>query len=89
MCYVSLRNVNIKNISNFAFQTGYFLISMADLKIALEFGGGAEVLVGNQKVHEVAFPSKNKVWTIGDLLYWIKDNILKERPELFLQDGSV
>lgn len=27
--------------------------------------------------------------TIKDLLMWIKDNILRERPELFLQDDTV
>lgn len=26
---------------------------------------------------------------IKDLLTWMKDNILTERPELFLQNGSV
>lgn len=26
---------------------------------------------------------------IRDLLVWMKENILTERPELFIQDGSV
>ncbi|VEN64802.1 unnamed protein product [Callosobruchus maculatus] len=62
---------------------------MAVLQIGLEFGGGAEILVGNQKVHEISLLITDKLWTIGGLLHWIKDNILKERPELFLQNGSV
>jgi len=28
-------------------------------------------------------------WNIRNLLIWIKDNLLKERPELFIQDESV
>ena len=27
-------------------------------------------------------------WTIGKLLVWIRENILKERPELFLKDAA-
>lgn len=27
--------------------------------------------------------------TLGDLLFWVKDNLLTERPELFIQDDSV
>ncbi|KAJ8970309.1 hypothetical protein NQ317_000769 [Molorchus minor] len=30
-----------------------------------------------------------KDWILGDLLIWLRDNLLKERPELFLQDNSV
>lgn len=30
-----------------------------------------------------------KPWTVGRLLFWIKDNLLQERPELFIQGESV
>ncbi len=56
-----------------------------DLKI--EFNGGAELLFGNQKSHKVKVPPK--VDDISGLLRWIRENLLKERPELFLQDDSV
>ncbi|KAJ1525497.1 hypothetical protein ONE63_010306 [Megalurothrips usitatus] len=59
------------------------------LKITLEFGGGAELLFGNSKKHEVTLPTCDKPWTIRNLLPWIKDNLLKERPELFLQGETV
>ncbi|XP_022920070.1 ubiquitin-related modifier 1 [Onthophagus taurus] len=62
---------------------------MSVLPIVIEFGGGAELLFDNKKKHTVELPAKDKSWIIGDLLFWIKDNLLKERPELFLQDDSV
>ncbi|KAJ8951292.1 hypothetical protein NQ318_008196 [Aromia moschata] len=60
-----------------------------NVEISIEFGGGAELLFDNKKLHIVKLPVKDKQWILGDLLFWIKDNLLKERPELFLQDGSV
>ncbi|KAJ8962949.1 hypothetical protein NQ314_005666 [Rhamnusium bicolor] len=59
------------------------------MEINVEFGGGAELLFDNKKVHDVLLPHKEKEWILGDLLVWLKDNLLKERPELFLQDESV
>lgn len=58
------------------------------LEISLEFGGGAELLFGRQKKHSVTLPDED-AWTIAKLLQWIKANLLKERPELFLQGTSV
>ncbi|KAG4077145.1 hypothetical protein HA402_016132 [Bradysia odoriphaga] len=58
------------------------------LDITLEFGGGAEFLFNKIKKHEVSLDGQ-KVQTIRDLLTWMKENILTERPELFIQDGSV
>ena len=66
------------------------------LKLQLQFGGGAELLFDKIKKREIELPpltkyfpdSVNKKWTIKELLVWIKDNLLRERPELFLQVGS-
>jgi len=55
------------------------------MDVILEFGGGAELLFDKKKEHHVSVPTK----TIGELLPWIKDNLLKERPELFLQGETV
>ena len=33
--------------------------------------------------------SESGSWTIQKLLFWMRDNLLKERPELFLKDNSV
>ncbi|XP_076316427.1 ubiquitin-related modifier 1 isoform X5 [Tachypleus tridentatus] len=51
--------------------------------------GGAELLFNNQKKFDVTLPSNDKPWTIQNLLKWIKDNLLKERPEFFIQGDSV
>jgi len=62
------------------------------MKLTLEFGGGAELLVNKQKQHQVTLPptpSSGDEWRIQELLYWIRDNILQERPELFLKDNTV
>ncbi|KAK2581153.1 hypothetical protein KPH14_007962 [Odynerus spinipes] len=57
------------------------------LPITIEFRGGAESLFDNKKKYEVNLPSDK--WTLKRLLYWIRDNLLKERPELFMQDDTV
>ncbi|XP_063986705.1 ubiquitin-related modifier 1 isoform X2 [Diachasmimorpha longicaudata] len=58
------------------------------LPITVEFGGGAELLFDKKKRHDVKLPG-DKEWTLQKLLYWIKDNLLKEREELFLQEDTV
>ncbi|XP_005180864.1 ubiquitin-related modifier 1 homolog [Musca domestica] len=59
-----------------------------DLKIVLEFSAGAELLFDNIKKREITLPSTEK-WTIRNLLKWMKENILRERPELFIQGDTV
>jgi ubiquitin related modifier 1 len=70
-------------------RTKYKNTAMPNVHITVEFGGGAELLFDNKKTHSVTLPEKDKEWLIKDLLTWIRDNLLKERPELFLQDDSV
>eukprot|EP00075_Anas_platyrhynchos_P037172 XP_027326425.1 ubiquitin-related modifier 1 isoform X1 [Anas platyrhynchos] len=52
-------------------------------------GGGAELLFDGVKKHQVTLPSQPEPWDIRNLLKWIKTNLLKERPELFMQGESV
>ncbi|XP_047039891.1 ubiquitin-related modifier 1 homolog isoform X2 [Helicoverpa zea] len=67
------------------------------LNLHLHFGGGAELLFDKIKKREIELPalkkylpdSSNDKWTIRELLLWIKDNLLREREELFLQGDSV
>lgn len=62
------------------------------MNVTLEFGGGAELLFNKQKQHKVSLPEKppsGDVWRIQELLYWVRDNLLAERPELFLKEGTV
>ncbi|XP_015734853.1 ubiquitin-related modifier 1 isoform X2 [Coturnix japonica] len=51
--------------------------------------GGAELLFDGVKKHQVTLPSQPEPWDIRNLLKWIKQNLLKEKPELFMQGESV
>ncbi|XP_017600911.1 PREDICTED: ubiquitin-related modifier 1 [Corvus brachyrhynchos] len=53
------------------------------------FRGGAELLFDGVKKHQVTLPCQPEPWDIRNLLKWIKHNLLKERPELFMQGESV
>ncbi|KAK9300739.1 hypothetical protein QLX08_006688 [Tetragonisca angustula] len=57
------------------------------ISVIIELGGGAELLFDKRKKHSVNLPGND--WTIQKLLFWMKDNLLKERPELFMQDDTV
>ncbi|XP_040387511.1 ubiquitin-related modifier 1 [Cygnus olor] len=61
----------------------------APVSLQVEFGGGAELLFDGVKKHQVTLPSQPEPWDIRNLLKWIKMNLLKERPELFMQGESV
>ncbi|GAA6085020.1 ubiquitin-related modifier 1 [Tachysurus ichikawai] len=51
--------------------------------------GGAELLFDGVKDHHVTLPSQSEPWDLKQLLVWIQENLLKERPELFVQGDSV
>ncbi|XP_006617004.1 ubiquitin-related modifier 1 isoform X3 [Apis dorsata] len=63
-------------------------IENSEISVTIEFGGGAELLFDKKKRHEVNLPGVNE-WTIQKLLFWITDNLLKERQELFIQGDTV
>ncbi|XP_078182769.1 ubiquitin-related modifier 1 homolog [Carex rostrata] len=62
------------------------------MRLSLEFGGGLELLLKESvKLHQVdVIPksSEDKV-TMRDLLSWVKGNLIKERPEMFIKGDSV
>lgn len=60
----------------------------AKLPLTIAFGGGAELLFDKKKKFEIDLPAGEE-WTLKRLLFWIKDNLLTERPELFLQGDTV
>jgi len=60
---------------------------MSTKTIQVEFSGGCELLFNNQKKHSLNLPEK--ILTLKDLLQWIKETLLKERPELFISEGTV
>lgn len=61
------------------------------VEVKVEFAGGAELLFNNVKKHTLQLPAQesSSPWTIKDLIQWIKMNLLKERPELFVQGDTV
>ncbi|XP_036385535.1 ubiquitin-related modifier 1 [Megalops cyprinoides] len=61
----------------------------APIAVHLEFGGGAELLFGGVKEHQVTLPSQSEPWDMKQLLAWIRANMLQERPELFAQGDTV
>ena len=60
---------------------------MSGLSLTLEFAGGAELLVNKVKKHDVCVDAGVK--SMGQLLVWIKDNLIEERPELFMSGDTV
>lgn len=60
--------------------------------IRIEFGGGLEVLFSRQKSYKVDIPSTKddgKPTDLKYLIHWLKENLLKEREELFLEGDTV
>uniref|UniRef100_A0A8C5KDI1 Ubiquitin-related modifier 1 n=1 Tax=Jaculus jaculus TaxID=51337 RepID=A0A8C5KDI1_JACJA len=60
----------------------------APLCVEVEFGGGAELLFDGVK-KQVTFSGQEGPWDIQNLLVWIKKNLLKKQPELFIQGDSM
>lgn len=63
----------------------------ATKSVRIEFGGGLELLFSNQKSHKVELPATvgDKPTNVDYLIHWLKDNLLKERVELFIEGDTV
>lgn len=57
--------------------------------LTLEFRGGAELLFGGVKDHQVTLPESDTQWTVRQLLVWIRDNMLRQQTDMFLQGSTV
>jgi len=63
-------------------------MSSGGLSVTLEFAGGAELLlVDKAKKHQVQL--RPEVDSVGKLLAWVRDNLISERPELFMSGDTV
>ncbi|GJW58538.1 ubiquitin-related modifier 1 homolog 1 [Tanacetum coccineum] len=53
--------------------------------------GGLELLCNSVKIHsvDVDLPAEEKKLTMKHLLAWVKSNLIKERPEMFMKGDSV
>ena len=59
------------------------------LRLTIEFSGGAELLFDKVKSHKITLPVDGTTWDLRRLISWISSNLLKERPELFVQGETV
>ncbi|MES1915039.1 MAG: hypothetical protein MHM6MM_007042 [Cercozoa sp. M6MM] len=59
------------------------------LELAVEFDGGLELLFGNQKQHTLQIDRSDDTISMRELIDYLRQNLLQERPELFVQDDSV
>jgi ubiquitin related modifier 1 len=73
--------------------------------LKIEFGGGLELLFSNQRSHKVSLPATvpndnttaipvpenepTKPADITYLIHYLRDHLLKERAELFVENGTV
>ncbi|KAJ7326354.1 ubiquitin-like modifier 1 [Mycena albidolilacea] len=74
---------------------------VASISLKVEFSGGLELLFSNQRSHKLSVPALVPT-TYGDttsdaqkpaditfLIHYLRDNLLKERVELFMENGTV
>lgn len=62
-----------------------------DVNIIIEFTSGLQILFNNVKKHNVSLPKTDTPWTLGLLIFWIRDNLLvdKEKYDLFIKGNTV
>ena len=59
------------------------------VECSVAFSGGLELLFDNEKTLSLSVPMEGGALTLDQLIVYIRDNCLKERPELFVADDSV
>ncbi|EXB30862.1 Ubiquitin-related modifier 1-2-like protein [Morus notabilis] len=57
----------------------------------LQCSGGLELLCDSVKIHKVNVEQQKGVekLTMKDLLTWVRTNLIKERPEMFMKGDTV
>jgi len=72
------------------------------INLRVEFGGGLELLFSNKRVHDIRVPCKvsvdnstkehrhsSKDVDLEFLIFYLRDTLLTERPELFVDKNTV
>ncbi|VVB03485.1 unnamed protein product [Arabis nemorensis] len=61
------------------------------MQLTLEFGGGLELLCESVKIHKVNVDLPDGVDNLNmkHLLSWVRTNLIKERPEMFMKGDTV
>ncbi|VDO94009.1 unnamed protein product [Heligmosomoides polygyrus] len=53
------------------------IMAMGGVDLNLEFSGGCEFLVGNQKQHKVSIPCNEDFVTVAEVICYVRDEMLK------------
>ncbi len=79
-------------------------MSGSTISLKIEFGGGMELLFANKRSHDINIPAQvpidnktepsppdadTKPADITYLIHYLKDHLLKEREELFIEKGTM
>jgi ubiquitin related modifier 1 len=83
----------------------YLPILMSTISLKIEFGGGLELLFSNKRSYRLTLPAavpKNNTTDVTNpiveptkpidityLIHYLKDHMLKDRVELFMEKGTV
>ncbi|PHT93491.1 Ubiquitin-related modifier 1 -like protein [Capsicum annuum] len=73
------------------------------MQLTIEFGGGLELLCDSVKIHNINVDPQDgekqgsidiissffNQLTLKNLLSWVRTNVIKERPEMFMKGDSV
>ncbi|KAG2177529.1 hypothetical protein INT44_008041 [Umbelopsis vinacea] len=62
------------------------------INVKVEFSGGMELLFDNVRHHTIEQPAKssdNQPTTLKDLIFYIRDNMMTEKKELFVDKDTV
>ena len=65
------------------------------LSLKVEFGGGLDLLFSNERKHTISIGAKfledgqEKEADVRHLIRWLRENKLKERPELFMEGNTM
>lgn len=51
--------------------------------------GGMELLFDNVRNVKVDIPAKASLLTVRETMAWMRDNLLKERPEMFMKGDTI
>merc|ERR1712183_501009 len=83
-----IKNIKLHIVTDIKKQQQHSRRMSQSINVTAEFSGGAELLFDKVKQHELQLDASRQ-WTIKDFIFWIRDNLLKERPELFIQGQTV
>ena len=93
--------MHVRDFPNRANPSWTTTMSTPTIALKIEFGGGMELLFANQRSHKINIPARvpidnktsahinTKPADITYLIHYLKDHLLKEREELFMENETV